>query len=610
MADGNDAVYADLLDSLSPLTKAGIDPDDARMDRAGTMDKLLGPAEPAPWYEAQNDVPPRPGSSPNGNALPPGLNSRVQAPQDAPEADGPDAPATTPTGQTIPVGTARRIATDPSGTSTNAPDAAPVPAGVTPSGNATVAPPKPSWADLQRQNVTSGMASLDKSDQALQTMQNQPDLASTTKNLEAQRQNQAQPLPAYDPQTGKLLSEYKPTVGQRLARGVEGFARAGILGAVDPKIGGGEAYGAPNSAYQREVQQRGGRVASLDQQIKNAADNWKATSDRAKATATDRRANADARGKISTEITGQEGIPIRQQEADAQTQNAATNATKEADKPDATPKTYEQAVIAANQEADPVKKAQLMAAADQIQKAEVKRFSASAPRGPASIPNGTGDTTKAGADYLSTLPAGRASLVKEIGEGRGAPPNSRSRDGLALMADVTQAYPDYDATKYPTYQKTRQAFTSGAEGKGINSFNTALQHLDRLESHLPDNTSLPAANWVINLARKGSGSSSLKPFETDALAVSNEVERAYKGGALSEGDYNHMRELLNENDSPKAMKASIRELRGLLQGKLDSYQQQWESAMPAGAVSPLKTIAGKGTGGNGGFNWDDHPVVK
>jgi hypothetical protein len=46
MAD--DSAYADLLDSLSPLTKNGIDPDQARMDPAATMAKLLGTDVAAP----------------------------------------------------------------------------------------------------------------------------------------------------------------------------------------------------------------------------------------------------------------------------------------------------------------------------------------------------------------------------------------------------------------------------------------------------------------------------------------------------------------------------------------------------------------------------------
>jgi hypothetical protein len=60
---------------------------------------------------------------------------------------------------------------------------------VTPSGNTTDAP----WADLQRQNVTSGMALLDKGDKALQTMQDLPDLSTQTAGLEAKRAKDATP---------------------------------------------------------------------------------------------------------------------------------------------------------------------------------------------------------------------------------------------------------------------------------------------------------------------------------------------------------------------------------------------------------------------------------
>lgn len=254
MAD-NDAAYADLLPALSPLD----DPDAAMLDRKATMAKLLGtdgPTAPPSWLDqmkaaqqstpdstdeaAQNDAPAN--LSPNGNVLPDGLKSRV-------------------------------------------PPAAPsIPASVTPSGDSSA----PSMAGNNAKVIAQMQANYAKNSQDVQNEADQPDLTATTKNLEAARQNAAQPINAYDPKTGKVVDDYKPSFGQRLMRGVEGFAKGGVFGAIDPAIGGATPYGAPNAQYGRDVQQQQGRVASLDQQLKNAADNYKATSARLGQVAKDR----------------------------------------------------------------------------------------------------------------------------------------------------------------------------------------------------------------------------------------------------------------------------------------------------------------------------------
>lgn len=158
--------------------------------------------------------------------------------------------------------------------------------------------------------------------------------------LSAQRSKFAAPAPLYNPQTGKMLSQTteidpatgkpitinpKPTAGTRIWRGVRGGLqgllaggiRGGLLGAVNPALEGGEAYGAPNKAYQNAEQQREGKLASTDADLTNSFKNWKDQVDAAKAKAGEFRANA-ALGKDLT--TGSTGM-----------QNAATEAKKEAD---------------------------------------------------------------------------------------------------------------------------------------------------------------------------------------------------------------------------------------------------------------------------------------
>lgn len=294
-----DSVYADLLDSLSPLTTAGIDPDEARMDRAGTMAKLLGDDDPEPqqsWsakakadYDAQQSATtPTPGDaspqvSPNGNPMPAGLQSRV--PQ----------PTRTPT----------------------------IPASVAPSGNATT----PSLADRNSKSIGIMEDNLARASQDVQNEAAQPSEEEQTRVLEQQRVNaqrrQVDLETPLDPQTGKTRPEYKPSFGQRLMRGVEGFAGGGVLGVVDPRVGGAPAYGAPNKEYGYDKRQAADRVAGADQQLTRAAANWKARNDQLKAIAQERRAVATTGKDVTGASIAQQEVPIKKEEADNSSPEAA-----------------------------------------------------------------------------------------------------------------------------------------------------------------------------------------------------------------------------------------------------------------------------------------------
>jgi len=289
MAD--DSQFADMLDSLSPLTKYGIDPDQARLDRSGTMAKLFPPdASALPSWMNQDQ-----GSTPATPA--PTITGRMQPPTQAPTA---------------------------------APMQAAIPASVTPSGDQT----KPSLAAGNAATIGQMEQDYTKASQDVNNEASQPGIDTTTAALEAQRAKDAAPVSAYDPQTGKLLAPYKPSFGQRLARGAEGVLRGGIftpqavLGAIDPAAVGGTGYGAPTAQYGRDVQQQQAKVASDDQQLKNAADNWKATSERLKQVAADRRALGTLGKDVTGASTDQQAVPINQQKADADTQNAASTAKR------------------------------------------------------------------------------------------------------------------------------------------------------------------------------------------------------------------------------------------------------------------------------------------
>lgn len=215
--------------------------------------------------------------------------------------------------------------------------AAPTPPPTTPSPSAAPAAAPQSATDYGM----AGLASLNQNAKLAQEATAAiPTSSPEVDRLAAQRAKLATPAPLYDPQSGKMLSQTtgvdangnpvtinpKPSVGRRIWRGVRGglvgLATAGLpgalVGAIEPgAIHGGQAYGAPNDAYQKEETTREQQLGSTDDSLKTAFSNWKNQVDAAKAKGSDLRAAATL-GKDET--TGSVGM-----------QDAATAAQKEKD---------------------------------------------------------------------------------------------------------------------------------------------------------------------------------------------------------------------------------------------------------------------------------------
>jgi hypothetical protein len=179
-----------------------------------------------------------------------------------------------------------------------------------------------------------------------------------------------------------------------------------------------------------------------------------------------------------------------------------------------------------------------------------------------------------------------ASTVKAIGEGRVAMPRYSSKTA-ALVNAVNTAYPNFDGTEFGTSQASAKDFTSGTDAHSVNSFNTALQHLGRAEENMPGNGKVPFVNSVHNAFLRASGDPALSAFDADRTAVSDELARAYKGGAVSDAEHANYERLLNPNASPDQMKKNFGELKQLLAGKLESFNYQRQQGSPATQGGPV-----------------------
>lgn len=668
MSNGNDWADPDELGGLSRagnvLQSMGYDPDEVRASpalRAEVMGKLGSP------YSQGSATPPatnQPSGTPAGvrdqgpvmaaldtaNAAPgpramtPMPNASMQRPAMALAAQStasaqPPRPGQTP--QPTQAAAAPVAMPKPSQTTGQSSSQ------VSPTGTASSpAQDVPETLSLGLEGVRGALAAGKQASDVATELQNAS--APDTSGIDTKISGESATTPYYDPKTGKIAESakqagYEPGVGTGILRGlrggVVGLLTGGIpgavVGAIEPQdIAGGTAYGAPDRAYHATEATRQNTLATDQAQRAATLQEFKDQTDRRKGltgtlrdvstsyndaakTANDLMKTQQGAGNLEFHETAAGPMMINRQTGEAQPVMANGQPVgpkvqlKESQPimgPDNKPHTY-----------------MLDDKGNKVMDLGVhyeRPMNVNVGMGGAA-PAMPGSTT--GEEFLKTLNPNMAGVVRAIGEGREAPPtaSSRSPQAQAILQAVNRAYPGYDAAQFPTYAATRRAFTSGTTGQAINSFNTALQHLNRLEQHIPDNTYFSTVNAAEN-ALTPSGSQrgrQLAAYDADATAVSNEVSKAYKGGVITKEEFDHMSKLLNRNAAPANLRANIQEFRGLLQGKLASYQQQWESAMPPGAVSPLSTImggAGAASGGGvsgapaaGGDGWfNQHPKAQ
>ncbi len=316
MAD--DAVYADLLPALSPLD----DPDGARLDRKAAMAKLLGadgsaPAS-APWYQQpeEDEEPQQQQATPqqvsqNGNPLPDGLQSRQPQPA---------APAQSATPPPAP-GEPRALPGQGRQSFEPAPGVKPtVPGSVTPDGSPTT----PNLKDMNTDTLATQAAVYKSAADQTQRLNSEPDidtLLAPDRAKLAQDTARANASP-YVPGSSKLLPNYRPSLGQRIVRGVDGFARRGIFGVVDPTIGGGDAYGAPNNLYRGQVAQAQKDAGADKATIADKLASWKERQNGIRANAKDLGALATTGKDVASANQAQQDQTNRDAEAAARTAEA------------------------------------------------------------------------------------------------------------------------------------------------------------------------------------------------------------------------------------------------------------------------------------------------
>lgn len=161
----------------------------------------------------------------------------------------------------------------------------------------------------------------------------------------------------------------------------------------------------------------------------------------------------------------------------------------------------------------------------------------------------------------------------------------------SMISLVGQYDPSFDAVNYTARSKTRNDFTSGKSAQTINALNTVTQHLGKLSDSTEalNNSTLPIYNSVANLLSKAGGNPAVTNFEADKKAVTDELTRAWRGAGGSEQDIKSWSRVLDASESPQQLHGAIREIGGLLEGKLSALENQYTQGMGHAPEIPVIT---------------------
>jgi hypothetical protein len=170
------------------------------------------------------------------------------------------------------------------------------------------------------------------------------------------------------------------------------------------------------------------------------------------------------------------------------------------------------------------------------------------------------------------------------------PPASRAN----FMQALYDAHPDFDETKFGAKQSVVTSAVSGDIGKQLNSFNTAIEHLQTL-SQLSDalnNGNVQALNSIGNAWATATGAEAPTDFGMAKTAVAGEIAKTFKGNA-TEGEIHEINSNISAAQSPAQLKGAIRTALSLLNSKRTALQDQYQQGLkgqpnfgqPAGEIS-------------------------
>lgn len=193
----------------------------------------------------------------------------------------------------------------------------------------------------------------------------------------------------------------------------------------------------------------------------------------------------------------------------------------------------------------------------------------------------------------------------------------RSPFGQAVMAQVTELNPDYQAQNFTKSQAGYKAFASGRQGdqmrfadNAIGHMNTALQLADAL-----GNGNVPLFNSVRQTFAQQTGSPAPTNFDTAKQIISGEVVKAITGAGGALADRQEAQAAFSRASSPAQLKGAIQTAQTLLARQLQGLGRQYKNStmrddFPTLLSPESQALMGSGTApttGNRAIHFNDLP---
>lgn len=164
-------------------------------------------------------------------------------------------------------------------------------------------------------------------------------------------------------------------------------------------------------------------------------------------------------------------------------------------------------------------------------------------------------------------------------------------DYKEALAIARKLDPTFNADTSKVRLKTQQAFTTGKQGDAVNAFNTAVSHLDRWEKNVAkiNNPGVAAIGKFKVASLRQINDPDVLAADSDTNTLATELERAYRLAGGTEEGIRKFRENLGAHLSPAGAKAMRKEIAGLLGGKLEQNEMQYQQGM--GGFGKLEMIS-------------------
>jgi hypothetical protein len=153
----------------------------------------------------------------------------------------------------------------------------------------------------------------------------------------------------------------------------------------------------------------------------------------------------------------------------------------------------------------------------------------------------------------------------------------------SVINKAAENAPDIAANKisYGGKRSTTTYFTSGAGGKQLTAFNTAITHLDTLARLANDlnNSNTQVFNRASMAWKEQTGQAAPANFAAAVNAMSGEVAAALKASGATDQEIAHVGATFNKVQSPAQLQGAISTYRELLNSKAEQLKRQYESGM-------------------------------